>query len=95
MRSMLGNQLISGIQGLFDQHGLDWKAQDLITRSGYTFGPELPENAKQFAKYENQALRETLRVYMANRGIWEAISSAGPSVSFCMIESDVDQNILG
>ena len=34
---------------------------------------------------------DTRRVFMANRGIWEAISSAGPSVSFCMEEGDIDQ----
>ena len=89
--AQLGSLLISGLQNLFDNHQLPWRAQSLITRSGYTFGPELPENAQQFADYENQLLRETLRVYMANRGIWEAISSAGPSVSFCMKESDIDQ----
>ena len=90
----LGNQLICGIQTLFDNHDLPWLAQSLITRSGYTFGPELPENAAQFARYENQLLRETLRVYMANRGIWEAISSAGPSVSFCMRNQDISQYLL-
>ena len=87
----LGGKLISGIQALFDNRGLNWRSHSLITRSGYTFGPELPQNAKQFAEYENQALREALRVYMANRGIWEAISSAGPSVSFCMEEGDIVQ----
>ena len=87
----LGEQLISGIQTVFDKHHLPWTAQSLITRSGYTFGPELPENAAQFARYENQLLRETQRVFMANRGIWEAISSAGPSVSFCMRDEDVTE----
>ena len=87
----LGAQLIDGLQTLFENHKLPWTAQSLITRSGYTFGPSLPANAEQFAQYENQLLRETLRVYMANRGIWEAISSAGPSVSFCMIDEDIDQ----
>ena len=86
----LGKLLINGIQQLFNDHQLPWTAQSLITRSGYTFGPELPVNAQQFARYENQLLRETIRVYMANRGIWEAISSAGPSVSFCMNDHDVE-----
>ena len=31
-----------------------------------------------------------MRVYMANRGVWEAIYSASPAVSFAAEEADID-----
>ena len=31
------------------------------------------------------------RVYLANRGIWEAIVTAGPAVSFAAERSDIDR----
>ena len=36
------------------------------------------------------ALRNLFRVYMANRGVWEAIYSASPAVSLAAEESDID-----
>ena len=33
---------------------------------------------------------DTRRVYMANRGIWEAIATAGPAASFAHTEADID-----
>ena len=32
----------------------------------------------------------TRRVFMANRGIWEALDTAGPACSFAHNEADVD-----
>ena len=34
-----------------------------------------------------------MRVFMANRGVWEAIASAGPCVSFAATEKDVKEYI--
>jgi glutamate-1-semialdehyde 2,1-aminomutase len=31
-----------------------------------------------------------MRVYMANRGVWEAIYSASPAVSLAAEEADID-----
>jgi len=89
----LGDQLSRGLQGLFDQHGLPWLAQKLMSRSGYTFGPEHPEKASDFNRYHDPILYNAMRVFYANRGVWESISSAGPAVSFVM-ESDDIKNYL-
>ena len=86
----LGEQLSSGLQRLFDQFGLPWLAQSLMSRSGYTFGPALPSNAKEFDRYSDPVLHNAMRVYLANRGVWEAISSAGPAASFVMKPEDID-----
>jgi glutamate-1-semialdehyde 2,1-aminomutase len=52
--------------------------------------PELPRNYEEAEGSLDAALIDTRRVFMANRGIWEAIVSAGPQVSFAHSEGDVD-----
>ena len=36
-------------------------------------------------------LADCRRLFMANRGVWEAIVTAGPAVSFAMTEDDIDR----
>jgi glutamate-1-semialdehyde 2,1-aminomutase len=86
----LGDRLSTGLQHLFDNYGLPWLAQQLMSRSGYTFGPEQPKNSNEFGRYGDPFLYNAMRVYYANRGVWEAISSAGPAVSFVMEDSDIN-----
>jgi glutamate-1-semialdehyde 2,1-aminomutase len=88
--TQLGKGLSTGLQALFDQHGLPWKAQSLYSRSGYTFGPELPNQTCDFDKYADPILYNAMRAFYANRGVWESISSAGPAVSFVMEKTDID-----
>lgn len=85
----LGQQLAKGLQALFDQHGLPWRAQSLFSRSGYTFGPQLPNQGAEVEKYHDPILYNAMRAFYANRGVWESISSAGPAVSFVMEETDI------
>jgi glutamate-1-semialdehyde 2,1-aminomutase len=85
----LGETLSSGLQNLFDQHQLPWRAQQLMSRSGYTFGPELPTKAGEFDRYHDSLLYNCMRAFYANRGVWESISSAGPAVSFVMEAEDI------
>jgi hypothetical protein len=33
------------------------------------------------------------RLYLANRGIWDCVASAGPQVSFAHTPTDVDQYV--
>ncbi|MCP4877438.1 MAG: aminotransferase class III-fold pyridoxal phosphate-dependent enzyme [Gammaproteobacteria bacterium] len=89
--SRLGEYLSSGLQTLFDQHALPWLAQTLLSRSGYTFGPKHPRNSTEYYEYSDEELLNTMRVFYANRGVWEAISSAGPAVSFVMEQEQIDQ----
>jgi hypothetical protein len=36
-------------------------------------------------------LRQLMRVYLANRGVWEAIVGAGPTCSVAVDDDDVDR----
>ena len=86
----LGTRLARGIQAAIDRRGLPWRAQHLTCRSGITLAPDLPKTAEAARRAADFGLNSAMRLYMANRGIWEAISTAGPSVSFPMVEADVE-----
>lgn len=87
----LGARLADGIGGLIAAHELDWRAHRLYNRSGYTHAPELPVNALEARARIDLELFNLQRLYMANRGIWEAIDSAGPACGTQASEADVDR----
>jgi len=89
--TLLGNQLSQGLQALFDDLKLPWLSHELMSRSGYTFGPQLPTHAAEFERYHDPILYNAMRAFYANRGVWESISSAGPAVSFVMEQQDIDK----
>jgi glutamate-1-semialdehyde 2,1-aminomutase len=86
----LGARLADGLESLFGDAGLDWPVHRLYARSGWSLGGRLPRNAAEAdhdAWPELSALQHT---YLADRGVWEAISSAGPAVSVAASAADVD-----
>ena len=87
----LGQKLADGIEAISSAKGMDWRAHRLFNRSGYTHGPSLPTNAIEARASFDIELYELQRLYMANNGIWEAISSAGPACGTQTSSSDVDQ----
>ena len=72
-------------------HELPWRSHRLYNRSGYTHAPELPRNAVEARARFDLELYNVQRLYMANRGIWEAIDSAGPACGIHTTEADVDR----
>ncbi|MDH3376741.1 MAG: transaminase [Gammaproteobacteria bacterium] len=86
----VGGRLADGIQNKIEAHGLPWSTIRFYCRSGYFFAPDLPANARQMQASENLPLRQLIRLYLANRGVWEAIYSASPAVGFRTTANDVD-----
>ena len=86
----LGARLAEGLERVFDAHSLPWRAFRLGPRSGYCMTPELPKTYDQAKASLDSHLIDTRRVFMANRGIWDAIASAGPQASFAHGEADID-----
>ncbi|HET8727534.1 MAG TPA: hypothetical protein VFO41_08505, partial [Alphaproteobacteria bacterium] len=86
----LGGRLADGLDAIFAETGLRWRAHRLYCRSGFTFGPDLPRNGAEARSLADPALYHLIRIWMANRGVWESIASAGPTVSFAMDDSDID-----
>jgi glutamate-1-semialdehyde 2,1-aminomutase len=87
----LGGRLADGIESCAARHSLDWRAHRLFNRSGYTHGPVLPENASEARATFDADLFNTQRLFMANRGVWEAIDSAGPAIGIQTTAADVDR----
>ena len=86
----LGAYLSDGIEAAAAKYGLPWSAHRLYSRSGYHLAKTLPRTAAEAYAVHDGDLRNMMRVYMANRGIWEAIFSASPAVSLAATKGDID-----
>lgn len=86
-----GERLGSGLEGLFRAHGLHWRAPFIGGRSAWVLFPDLPRNAEESVCSLDRSFVDTRRLFMANRGIWEAIWSAGPAASFSHSLEDIDR----
>jgi glutamate-1-semialdehyde 2,1-aminomutase len=87
----LGQRLADGIETIAGANGLQWRAHRLYNRSGYTHAQQLPTNAIEARATFDLELYNAQRLYMANRGIWEAISTAGPACGVHTSRADVDR----
>jgi glutamate-1-semialdehyde aminotransferase len=85
----LGAQLADGIDETYRAAGLDWRAQRLLCRAGFNYGPDLPRTAAQARAMARPDVHRLLRLYMANREVWESVITAGPTVSFAASAEDV------
>jgi glutamate-1-semialdehyde 2,1-aminomutase len=50
----------------------------------------MPRTASEALESLDVPLRRLMRVYLANRGVWEAIVGAGPTCSVAATDEDVD-----
>jgi len=89
----LGSRLADGLGAAVRTAGLPWSTHRLFARSGTTFAPSLPRNANEARATEDRLLTNLVRVYLANRGVWEAIPGAGPTVPVPATEEDVDRYV--
>lgn len=87
----LGARLADGIETASAANGFDWRAHRLFNRSGYTHAPELPTNAAQARESFDVELYNIQRIYLANRGVWDAIDSAGPATGIQTTAPHVDR----
>ena len=85
----LGAMLADGMERTVAAAGLPWKVQRLYARSGLSFCGRLPRSAGEWDADEQPELNGLLRLYLANRGVWEAIETAGPAMSVAASEDDV------
>lgn len=85
----LGTLLANGLDAEFIQRGLPWKAFRCGPRSGYCLAPVLPKNGSDGACSLDNELIDARRVFMANRGIWDAVAAAGPQASIAHTERDI------
>jgi glutamate-1-semialdehyde 2,1-aminomutase len=86
----LGARLACGMRAAVDRAGLPWHIHHLGPRSGYTFRPTPVRNAAEARACADDMLVRLIRVWLANRGVWEAIVGAGPVCPVPATDADVD-----
>jgi glutamate-1-semialdehyde 2,1-aminomutase len=87
----LGQRLGQGLEALFARRGLAWRAPVVGGRSGWVLAPDLPRDAAASRAAMHHGFTQARKLYFANRGVWDAIASAGPGCSFQHAEKDVDK----
>ncbi len=86
----LGARLADGMRAGVERIGLPWHIHHLGPRSGYTFQPEPVRNADEARACQDDLLTRLIRIWLANRGVWEAIVGAGPVAAVPATDEDVD-----
>jgi glutamate-1-semialdehyde 2,1-aminomutase len=88
---VLGSRLADGIEKSIRGAGLPWTTHRFWPRSGVTFAPAMPRNALEAFAAKDIELSLTSRVFLANRGVWDAIVGAGPTCPIPSDDEDVDR----
>ena len=93
----LGRRLQAGLQREIDNVGLPWTIDRLGGRIQFRLTPETPRNGAESYASLVLPLADARKVFLLNRGVWDAIATAGPSVSYAVAEADIDTyvNVVG
>ncbi len=89
----LGRRMAAGLRGSIAEAGLPWSVVQEGGHACYFFEPEVPRNGAQSRAADDPQLRALIRVFMANRGVWESGWWLGPTVSVAHTEADIDRYI--
>jgi Aminotransferase class-III len=68
--------------------GLPWTVIRLGPRSGQWYGP-MPRTGAQAHALTDDQLTRLIRIWLANRGVWQALPGAGPTVPVPAARADV------
>jgi len=88
--SALGSQLADGIEAAIGSAGLPWTVIRFGPRAGQWYGP-MPRTGAQAHALTDGLLTRLIRVWLANRGVWEALPGAGPTVPVPAARADVSR----
>ena len=86
----MGARLADGIESAIRKVGLRWSTYRFYAKSGYTFSATLPRNAEEARAADIPGFKDAVKVYMANRGVWDGGWWEGPGVSVAHSAGDVD-----
>ena len=88
----LGGELADGIEAAIRAAGLPWTAIRFGPRSGQWYGP-VPRTGADAHLLTDDRLTRLIRIWLANRGVWEALPGAGPTVPVPATRADVTSYI--
>jgi glutamate-1-semialdehyde 2,1-aminomutase len=86
----LGARLAGGMRAAVARAGLPWHIHELGPRAGYAFRPTPPRTAAEARASSDELLTRLIRIWLANRGVWEAIVGAGPVVPVPATDAEVE-----
>jgi glutamate-1-semialdehyde 2,1-aminomutase len=87
--AQLGAQMAEGLRSSIARRGMPWSVVQLGGHACYFFAPEPPVDGASSRLADDPDLRALIRVFMANRGVWESGWWLGPTVSVAHSEQDV------
>jgi len=85
----LGEQLATGLRAHIGRAGLPWSVNAHGSHAFYFFSPEPPRDARGARNTDHPGLRALIRLFLANRGVWESGWWLGPTVSVAHAPQDV------
>ena len=86
----LGTQLAAGLRAHIDRAGLPWSVNAHGSHAFYFFSPEPQRDARGARDTDDPDLRALIRLFLANRGVWESGWWLGPTVSIAHTPADVE-----
>ena len=87
---VLGSRMADGLEAAIRAAGLPWSVARMGPHAYYSFAPSPARNAIESRANDHPGLRAFMRVWMANRGIWESGWWLGPTVSLAHTADDID-----
>jgi glutamate-1-semialdehyde 2,1-aminomutase len=88
----LGSELADGIEAAIGSARLPWTVIRFGPRSGQWYGP-MPRTGAQAHDLTDDQLTRLARIWLANRGVWEALPGAGPTVPVPATSADVTRYV--
>ena len=89
----LGVQMADGLRRAIGSAGLRWSVAQYGGHASYFFAPTPPTDGAGSRAADDPGLRALVRVFMANRGVWESGWWLGPTVSVAHDAADVDRYV--
>jgi len=89
----LGGKMAGGLRGAIDEAGLRWSVAQEGAHACYFFETVAPRDGAGSRAADDPDLRALIRVFMANRGVWESGWWLGPTVSVAHTDADVQRYV--
>jgi glutamate-1-semialdehyde 2,1-aminomutase len=89
----LGAEMAAGLRTAISRAELRWSVAQYGAHASYFFAHEPPTHGAGSRAADDPGLRALIRVFMANRGVWESGWWLGPTVSVAHEPEDVDRYV--